>query len=79
MVSSSNYVTYLQQKFNALACEMEGASVAAICNLYSIPFVVLRTMSDKADGLAHETYENMADIAADNSCDIVMRMLIDMK
>ncbi len=58
---------------------MEGASVAAICNLYSIPFVVLRTMSDKADGLAHETYENMADIAADNSCDIVMRMLIDMK
>jgi len=78
-ISSSNYVTYLQQKFNALACEMEGASVAAICNLYSIPFVVLRTMSDKADGLAHETYENMADIAADNSCDIVMRMLIDMK
>lgn len=78
-ISSSNYVTYLQQKFNALACEMEGASVAAICNLYSVPFVVLRTMSDKADGLAHETYVNMADIAADNSCDIVMRMLIDMK
>lgn len=77
-ISSSKYVSYLQEKFNAMACEMEGASVAAICDLYSIPFVVLRTMSDKADGLAHETYENMADIAADNSCKIVMRMLSDM-
>jgi adenosylhomocysteine nucleosidase len=37
--------------------------------------VVIRTLSDKADGLAHDTYENMADLAADNSCRIVMEML----
>ena len=42
---------------------------------YNTPFVVIRTLSDKADGLAHETYENMADLAADNSCRIVMEML----
>ena len=54
---------------------MEGASIALVCERYGVPFVVLRTMSDKADGLAHETYKNMGDIAADNSCKIVMKML----
>jgi len=74
-ISSSWYVQYLQEEFNALACEMEGASVAAICRMFKIPCVVIRTMSDKADGVARETYEFMMDIAADNSCKVVMQML----
>ena len=74
-ISSSQYVKKLQEQFNALACEMEGASVAAICRMYNIPCVVIRTMSDKADGVARETYEFMMDVAADNSCHVVMKML----
>ena len=54
---------------------MEGAAVATVCDQYSTPFVVIRAMSDKADGLAEETYINMADIAANNSSAIVMAML----
>ena len=74
-VASEQYVKILQDNYNALACEMEGASVAAVCEQYGIPYVILRTMSDKADGLAHETYENTADIAAENSCKIVLKMM----
>ena len=74
-VASEQYVKKLQDDFNAIACEMEGASVALVCRQYGVPFVVIRTMSDKADGAAHETYENMADIAADHSSRIVMEML----
>ena len=74
-VSSASYVKTLQEKFDAIACEMEGASVAAVCVQYNVPFVVLRAMSDKADGIAHETYENFVDVAADHSCTIVMKML----
>ena len=77
-VASEEYVKKLQEEFNAIACEMEGASIALVCERYGVPFVVLRTMSDKADGLAHETYENMSNIAADNSCKIVMEMLESM-
>lgn len=77
-VASEAYVKKLQEDFNAIACEMEGASIALVCERYGVPFVVLRTMSDKADGLAHETYENMADIAADNSSRIVIEMLESM-
>ena len=74
-IASEEYVKRLQENHNALACEMEGASIAMVCERYDVPFVVIRTMSDKADGLAHETYDNMADIAADNSCKIVLKIL----
>ena len=74
-VASATYVRKLQEDFGAIACEMEGAAIAAVCHNYDIPFVVIRCMSDKADGEAHETYENLVVLAADQSCRIVLRML----
>ena len=74
-IASAAYVRRLQEDFGAVACEMEGAAVAAVCHNYDIPFVVIRCMSDKADGEAHDTYENLADLAADQSSRIVLRML----
>ena len=69
--------TLLQDNHDAIACEMEGASVAVVCRQYDVPFVVIRAMSDKADGNAHESFDNMGDIAADNSSRIIMQMLKD--
>ena len=74
-IASAAYVRRLQEDFGAVACEMEGAAVAAVCYNYDIPFVVIRCMSDKADGEAHDTYENLADLAADQSSRIVLLML----
>jgi len=74
-VASEEYVETLQRDFDAIACEMEGASVAAVCAQYEVPFVVIRAMSNKADGNAHESFDNMIDIAADNSSRIVIQML----
>ena len=74
-IASEEYVEKLQKDFNAIACEMEGASVAAVCEEYETPYVVIRALSDKADGKAHETIDNMGDIAADNSSKIVIEML----
>ena len=74
-IASESYVAFLQDWFGAMACEMEGASVAAVCGNYGIPFVIIRTMSDKADGNARKSISNMRTRAADNSCRIVMRML----
>lgn len=77
-IASEEYVKKLQKDFDALACEMEGASIAAVCTQYEKPFVVIRAMSDKADGNAPESIENMGDIAADNSSQIVIQMLSEM-
>lgn len=42
----------LQDVPETLAVEMEGASVAHVCHEHNIPFVIIRTISDKADGKA---------------------------
>ncbi|MDY6368145.1 MAG: 5'-methylthioadenosine/adenosylhomocysteine nucleosidase [Clostridia bacterium] len=77
-IASESYVERLQQDYNAYACEMEGAAVAAICIKYEIPFVVIRALSDKADGNAHDSYEGFGNIAAENSSKIVIKMLESM-
>lgn len=74
-VANEEYVKKLEEDFDAYVCEMEGASIAVVCTNYDIPFVVIRTLSDKADGNAHESYEEFADEAANNSSLIVIKML----
>ena len=74
-IASEWYVKDLQNRFDAVACEMEGAAVGLVCSKFDVPFVVIRVMSDKADGLAHESINNMGDLAADISSTIVMDML----
>ena len=54
---------------------MEGAAAAVVCINYDVPFVVIRALSDKADGNAHESYANFGDLAAEHSCRIVLKML----
>lgn len=77
-IASEEYVKRLRDEYDAYACEMEGAAVAVVCMRYEIPFVVIRCLSDMADGNAHESYANFGDVAAANSCRIVHNMLVAM-
>jgi len=74
-IADKNKVAWIDDTFNAYAVEMEGAAVAQVAKLYGVPFVVLRAMSDKADGTAHMDYEDFKIIAAENSVNIVLGML----
>jgi adenosylhomocysteine nucleosidase len=38
---------------DALCVEMEGAAVAQVCHDYAVPYVAVRTISDRADATAH--------------------------
>lgn len=55
--------------------EMEGASIAHVCYLNQVPFVVIRSISDKADGEAGMNFAEFVHIAAKNSSDLVERIL----
>jgi len=74
-ISSTDQKLRLETHFQPFAAEMEGASIAHVCMLNKVPFVVIRAMSDKADGSAHVSFETFAREAAINSSQIVMHML----
>ena len=74
-IADKEKVKVLEGTFGAWAVEMEGASVAHVATLYKVPFVVIRAISDKADGSAHVTYDEFSNKAAENSIKIVNEML----
>ena len=65
----------LENDFKAYCGEMEGGAIAHACYLNNTPFVIIRAMSDKADGSADVTYDEFVVEAAENSKDIVLKML----
>lgn len=77
-ISSPEKKVFLEEFFSAHTTEMEGAAIGHVCYLNKIPFVVIRAMSDKADGSAHVSFDEFAIEAAHNSSQIVMDMLSDL-
>lgn len=78
-VASEEKVKKLNEIFSADCVEMEGAAVAHVCEVLNIPFVVIRSISDKADNEAGMTFDEFVKIAAKNSKLIVEEILNSMK
>ena len=74
-ISSKELKEELVNDFNAYCGEMEGGAIAHVCTLNKTPFVIIRSMSDKADGSADVTYDEFVKVAAHKSKDIVLNML----
>ncbi|MCF6094900.1 5'-methylthioadenosine/adenosylhomocysteine nucleosidase [Microaerobacter geothermalis] len=74
-VASREKVKELYEEFGGLCTEMEGAAVAQVCGLNEVPFVIVRSMSDKADGSAHVNFAEFTHLASKRSFQIVMNML----
>ncbi len=74
-ISCKDLKDELVTDFGAYCGEMEGAAIAHVCALNKVPFVIIRAMSDKADGSADVVYEEFVKDAAHNSKDIVLNML----
>lgn len=74
-VANIEKIKWLNDEFGAISCEMEGASIAQVCYLNSIPFVVIRSISDNANNGAHMDYEKFVPIAVKNSTRILNKML----
>lgn len=80
VASGDQFVSSLAQKediagaFGALCCEMEGAAVAQVACLNQVPFVVIRAISDKADGSAEMDYATFETIASHQGADAVQEL-----
>lgn len=62
------------QVFDAEACEMEGASVALVCDALKIPCFVLRAMSDEAGEKAEFDFDEFVVNSAKISAKFVLKM-----
>lgn len=60
---------------NALCAEMEGAAIGHVCLQNKIPFCIIRTMSDTANGDSGVDFTTFAPIASEKSATWLIRML----
>lgn len=60
----------------ALAVEMEGAAFAQVCHDCGVPFAAVRTISDRADDMAHIDFATfIRDVASRHSAAVVRALL----
>lgn len=74
-IASLDKIQWLEKEFSAVACEMEGASIAHVCYLNNTPFVIIRSISDNANNGAHMDFEKFTPIGVKNSTTILKNML----
>ncbi|WP_054028035.1 5'-methylthioadenosine/adenosylhomocysteine nucleosidase [Bacillus sp. FJAT-28004] len=70
-IASREMVKLLHETLQGACAEMEGASVAQVCDMNNTPFVIIRSMSDKADGSAHVNFQEFTVTASNNSYQII--------
>lgn len=66
-VADLQKIQFLQETFDGYCTEMEGAAVAHVCHILGIPFLIIRSISDKANHDAQMDYPEFVKIAAKNS------------
>lgn len=57
----------LRKNLNASAAEMEGGAMVQACRQFGVPCLVVRSITDRADGLASNSYEQFLPIASQNA------------
>ena len=66
---------WLKATFKADAAEMEGASVALVCESLGVPFFVLRAISDEAGGSAEFDFDKFLQDSANVSAQFLLAMI----
>ena len=74
-IADKGKVTFLFETFGGACAEMEGAAVAQICSRAGVPFVIVRSLSDSADGGAEVDFRTFTPLAAQRAKAVVLGML----
>ncbi len=66
---------FIEKTFQADALEMEGASVAVVCDALNVPCLILRAISDTADMDAGFNFDEFLESSAKNSADFLIKII----
>lgn len=73
--TDKNMAAKIKNKFNAYCVEMEGSSIAQVCYLCHIPFLVLRAISDIPNGDNVITYEEFLEQSSKNAAKFISEII----
>jgi len=66
---------FISSTFDADALEMEGASVAVVCDALNVPCLILRAISDTADMDAGFNFDEFLETSAQNSANFLIKII----
>ena len=69
----------LRAGLGATAVEMEGAAVVQTCRQFGVPCLVIRSITDRADGQAQASYDQFIATASENAATLVATVIGRMK
>jgi len=76
-IADADKVARLKKEFAAIACDMETAAIAHVCDIFYVPFLGVRSISDNADGTAVLDFNEFCFKAAQRSIAAVAEFLKD--
>lgn len=67
----------INDRFDAIACEMEGGSIAQVCYINKVPFSILRSISDDStsDDSTQVEYNTFSKAAAAKAIEIILGLI----
>lgn len=74
-ISDNSKKEIIVKRFGAIACEMEGGAIGHVCYVNRVPYLVLRAISDEADGTAPSNFAEFATNSAAKLASIMQAML----
>ncbi|MBU4439579.1 MAG: 5'-methylthioadenosine/adenosylhomocysteine nucleosidase [Acetobacterium sp.] len=74
-VDSNKLKEELREEFGGLCVEMEGAAVGQVAMLNQVPYLVIRSMSDKADANLTDDYKANLEASIKNGVAMVLSMV----
>ena len=74
-ISDNDVKAKIISEFGGFAVEMEGAAIGQAAYLNGIPFLVVRAISDKADGSANMDYAEFEMAAIEHSVKLTVGMI----
>lgn len=77
-VADATATRVLRERFGASCAEMEGAAAAQVCARWSVPWVVIRSISDTADHRASVDFRAFTGLAAGRAEAVVRALLRSM-
>jgi adenosylhomocysteine nucleosidase len=74
-IGTGEKLNSIANEFGASACEMEGASIAQVCYINQVDFVVIRAISDNANEDASVDFATFAEISAHKTTELITKLL----